>query len=433
MGHVINEQKIAYTSLRVLMKSGRGNLSRFSIGPTDAVSCSQWTRQNLSADCCKLFSRIPALPGFDDPAAITFNLVKLGLGSLIKSLWYLAIFITMLPSCVQPFDVEVEGSSKVLVADGLITNQKDVYKVRLSYASPTLNSYEDTEISGAQVSISNNQDQTWALWESEAGVYQTDSCEWQGKVGSTYQLHIITPDGKRYASYPETMPEVPAIDSFYYEIESRTSLNAINSEIITWGLQTYLNTGSGTNRNGFYRWDWRETYEFTAPLAAPGQIDIPTCYESGGIVGSINIASTRELGSDIINRQPINFIPKRGVKLSSRYSLLIKQLSLTQQAYDYWENVKEQLEDAGSIFSPPPAQIIGNIYNVDDDTELVMGYFQVSAVTEKRVFIRRGEVPADPGGSVSVFPECNSTEPAEHCYDCRLYSPFATTTRPSFW
>jgi hypothetical protein len=229
------------------------------------------------------------------------------------------------------------------------------------------------------------------------------------------------------------MQEVPVIDSTYFEVESRTSLSSINSEVLTWGLQIYLNTGSGTNRNGYYRWDWSETYEYTAPLVALGQLDIPICYESGGIVGSLNIASTRDLGLDIIHRQPINFVPKRGKKLSSRYSILIKQYSLTQQAYDYWENVKEQLEGAGSIFSPPPSQIIGNVYNIDDDTELVLGYFQVSAVTEKRFFIARGEVPRDPGGPVSAFSECNSEEPADYCYDCRLYSPFVTTERPPFW
>jgi hypothetical protein len=166
---------------------------------------------------------------------------------------------------------------------------------------------------------------------------------------------------------------------------------------------------------------------------ALGQLETPICYESGGIVGSLNIASTREFGVDIIRRQPINFVPKRGKKLSSRYSILIKQYSLTQQAYDYWENVKEQLEGAGSIFSPPPSQIIGNVYNIDDDTELVLGYFQVSAVREKRFFIARGEVPGNPGGPVSAFSECNAPEPADGCYDCRLYNPFATTERPPFW
>lgn len=340
----------------------------------------------------------------------------------------------LMTSCVQPFEVEDElDGTSLLVVDGMMTNQKEVYKVRLTYSSPTLNSYEDTEINGAQVSISDESDNQWTLWESEAGVYQTDSCEWQGEVGKTYRLHIITPDGKRYASFPETMLPVPAIDSVYFEVEGRPYLSSINVEVTAWGLQIYLNTGSGASQNGFYRWDWKETYEYVAPLTTPGQIDIPTCYETNSAYRYLNIASTSELDLDIVNRQPINFVPKSGRKLSSRYSLLIKQYALTQQAYDYWENIKEQTENAGSLFDPPPAQIIGNIYNIDDDTELVLGYFQVSAVTEKRIFIRRGEVPRDPGGPVAAFSECNAPEPADYCYDCRLFNVFASTERPPFW
>lgn len=347
--------------------------------------------------------------------------------------WIFGISVSIC-SCVQPYDIEGElDGTSLLVVDGIITNQKEIYKVRLTYSSPTLNSYEDTEISGAQVSISDESDNQWSLWESEAGVYQTDSYEWQGEAGKTYTLHITTPDGKRYASLPETMQPVPDIDSIYFEVEGRPYLSSINIELTAWGLQIYVNTGTGDNQNGFYKWDWVETFEYQAPLVAEGQMSIPICYETHGAPRYLNISSTNGLGRDIVNRQPIHWVPKSGVRLTARYSLLVTQYSLTQQAFDYWENIREQIDNAGSLFDPPPTQIIGNVYNIDDDTELVLGYFQVSAVTKKRIFIRRGEVPSSPGGPVFAFGECSIEEPAAYCYDCTLYNASNTTVRPPFW
>jgi len=107
---------------------------------------------------------------------------------------------------------------------------------------------------------------------------------------------------------------------------------------------------------------------------------------------------------------------------------------MTERVYTFWETVKTQAESGSSIFAPPPSPIPGNIFNINDNTEAVLGIFQVSAVRQQRFFLPRAEVPARPGGPPSGFGECGPgvEELPEYCYDCRLIRG-ATTERPPYW
>ena len=342
-----------------------------------------------------------------------------------------------LSACIEriPLDESLAGAP-LLVVDGEVTNARGPYQVTLSYTSSTLQAYEGKVLGGAEVYITDQENNRADLAEmfEDPGTYTTDSDAFRGEPGKTYQLHIITPSGKTYASLPETMPTADPIDSIYFNLESRPTLSMLGRIIDEWGLQFYLNT-SRDDEDGpvFYRWKWQETYQFTAPLTRPIQLSVPICYRSATSLRSINITSTQGLSGNRIARQKINFAPKKGVRFQRRYSLLVQQYSLTERAYTFWEKVRTQKEDVGSVFSPPPAPIIGNMYNTDDEREVILGYFQAAALTEKRVFVTRSEVPAGPGGNPGGFEDCGpASQPAEYCYDCSLM-PGVTTETPSFW
>jgi hypothetical protein len=44
-------------------------------------------------------------------------------------------------------------------------------------------------------------------------------------------------------------------------------------------------------------------------------------------------------------------------------------------------------ESGGNIFDKQPWSVISNIYNINDPNEKVLGYFRVSAVRSKRIYI----------------------------------------------
>lgn len=346
-------------------------------------------------------------------------------------------FLLLLSACIEriPLDESLSGAP-LLVVDGEITNAAGSYEVTLSYVSPTLKAYEGEVLSGAEVYITDQEGNQASLMEDvdDPGTYATDSASFRGEAQNTYQLHIITPDGKTYASLPETMPTVAPIDSIYFRLESRPKISESGTTLDEWGLQFYLKTGQDINGPAFYRWKWVETYQFSAPLVLPMQLNVPICYQSSTSPRSIAIASTAGLRRGLIEQQKLNFALKTGLRFQRRYSLFVQQYALTERAYTFWESVQAQQEDVGSIFSPPPAPIIGNMYNTGNERELVLGYFQASSVTEKRIFVTRSDVPNKPGGKPGGFGDCgpNTLEPAEYCYDCSLI-PGVTTETPAFW
>jgi hypothetical protein len=63
---------------------------------------------------------------------------------------------------------------------------------------------------------------------------------------------------------------------------------------------------------------------------------------------------------------------------------LVKQYSISEKEYQFWNSLKKVNESSGDIFGSQPFSVFSNITNVHDKNEKVLGYFEVSAVSQKR-------------------------------------------------
>jgi hypothetical protein len=89
-------------------------------------------------------------------------------------------------------------------------------------------------------------------------------------------------------------------------------------------------------------------------------------------------------GSTIDNILEINPSDR---KLSEIYRITVKQNAISKQAYDYLTNIKKNAKQTGSIFSPIPLEIAGNITCTTDPGIPVIGYVDVSTTTKKQLYI----------------------------------------------
>ena len=137
-----------------------------------------------------------------------------------------------------------------------------------------------------------------------------------------------------------------------------------------------------TPYESFLDWDFQGNHEFVR------EENISTCW-NGSISIDINLASTENITSGLIKKHPICFIPFSESMLRIRYSILIKQYALNKDSYRFWENLKESNESTGSLYDAQPFQIVGNIKNIQDPTEAVLGYFDMATVSSKRIFIKK--------------------------------------------
>jgi hypothetical protein len=100
-----------------------------------------------------------------------------------------------------------------------------------------------------------------------------------------------------------------------------------------------------------------------------------------------------------------------------RHYLTTYQSSITKAAFDYWTKVNILANNSGSIFDTPPAEIQGNIVNINDANEKVHGYFQAVNQTYDRFFLLPADFPFRLLFEGCVF-ESFSTSYPNRCLEC---------------
>ena len=294
-------------------------------------------------------------------------------------------FQLIINGCVTKFFPEIVDDQKLLVVEGLITDQPEVYSVKLSWSIPVGSEQKVRPISGWNVEVHDDLGNIYQYTESpDTGTYISDKETFQGVVGRIYTLYIntlgVSSSHHSFESIPVEMRAVPPIDSLFYE--KVTIREGTESRGPVEGCQIYVNTYDPEGKCRFYRWDYSETWKFEIPYNVENQVCWIT-YNSA----KINIKNTSVLSEDQINRYPLYFISNETDRLSVRYSILVNQYSLSQEEYTYWEQLNNITQDVGSLYDIMPSSIQGNLFCVEDPDQQVLGYFSVSAKTSSRIYI----------------------------------------------
>jgi hypothetical protein len=308
------------------------------------------------------------------------------------------IIIFTLDTCIDPYQPNLSGYGSLLVIDGLITDQNSSYTVILSHTLKEQNG-TPSMVSDAKLYITDDAGGINYLTDVGNGRYKTDSTKFRGIVGRKYVLHVETADGGKYESNECLMSEVPEIDSIYFEKDKEVANNGTEENL---GIRIYLDTYGG-DINKYYRWEFTETWKFKLPtIKKSTYIDEKTiimntdtkeyCWKtskSDKIL--IHSASSGETGN--IKKEPICFIASgKSDRLRLQYSILIKQFSVSENEYDFWNNLENINDKTGDIFAYQPYPVGSNMHNINNPQEQILGYFQVSAVSEKRMFITCNEI-----------------------------------------
>ncbi|MCK4749926.1 MAG: DUF4249 family protein, partial [Bacteroidales bacterium] len=126
------------------------------------------------------------------------------------------------------------------------------------------------------------------------------------------------------------------------------------------------------------------------PILQMGSDHIHTCYMTHPIKELIT-SSTRHLSVNALRRNQLNYVSNETPRIKIKYSLLVKQQSLTNQAFNYWDKMDSQAGESGGLYETQPSSAIGNIYNTGNPDEKVLGIFyatqeQSNRLTVKNVF-----------------------------------------------
>lgn len=370
---------------------------------------------------------------------------------LVNSIRLIILFLlfSVFKSCIVPYIPEPPENDELLVVEGLISDQHEVNTIKLSKSLPLWKNQNAKPLKGCKVWITDDLGQIDSLKETFVGTYITDSATFQGIIGRKYTLHIITNaayGNLKYESFPMELKPVPPIDRIYYE----KKVYMYDPRPVE-GCQIYLDTHDPANSCNFYRWKYSETWEFHLPF----NVKYKVCWLSGNS-NEIFIKNTSALAEDRIIGFPLNSIPNPIDKLSVKYSILVKQYSLNEDEYLYWERLKNTLDQVGGLYDLIPAIIPNNIYCVENPNEKILGYFSVSAVSSRRAFIKdnfaglnvqyvdcvsdtiygTNPIPGLDGTVWVIIDHSDQTPPSRivtysrGCADCRVRG---TNIKPVFW
>lgn len=316
----------------------------------------------------------------------------------LKKPLILLFLVSLAYTCIDPFNPTLNNFKSLLVVDALLTNENSSYSVKLSRTIETQNSVPSV-VSGAIINIRSLNGISVDLHETSAGTYTTDSLLFQGEIGDSYILNIKTPDGSEYESDPCLMSPVNQIDSVYFSKDQEILNNGRETQE---GIRIFIDTKS-SNESKYFRWAYNEWWKFSVPYPKKfNYIDQNTITEVDQIKEICWSSNTsheiiiQSMESDVTNRidkKPILFVGSASSnRLLIQYAIEIKQLSLSQKEFEFWDQMRQINESGGDIFEKQPYPIVSNIHSKTHPDEQVLGYFQVSAVKKRMKYITQKDI-----------------------------------------
>ncbi|TXD52956.1 MULTISPECIES: DUF4249 domain-containing protein [unclassified Polaribacter] len=319
--------------------------------------------------------------------------MKLFKSTISKFLVFLMLF-----SCVDPIEIETITFENYLVIEATITDELKNHTIKLSRTFD-INAKGPNPETGAQIAIIDSQNNTFYFNETSSGTYISEN-QFKAIPALTYTLKVTTKTGNTYSSTSEKLTNAVQIEKLTTSIET--------SREGATGVSISVHSFNPNNNANYYRYQYEETYKISPPFwsdenlivvsdSQPFTVDVvkrstdnKDCYKTINSA-QILITETKSLAEDRVHF-PVRFILESDFIISNRYSLLVKQYVQTFEAYNYYETLKK-LSSSESVFTQAqPGFISGNIISDTDKNEKIIGFFEVSSVSEKRLFFNYQDI-----------------------------------------
>lgn len=327
---------------------------------------------------------------------------------------FFGIMLTLvINGCVEPIDLTTETFESALVIEATITDELEQQEISLSR---TFQLEEDgpSEESNADVRVVSSAGEQYQFRETSPGRYVSVN-PFQAEAGKTYTLEITTADGRDYSSEPSSLPASSNLQDLHAE---RTTVRGEE------GVALFLDAQASGNSSGYYIYRYEETYKIISPFTYPLDLiyvngnfvevtktkEERVCYNTVGSQEIVLANTTAQTGNDLDDFL-LRFLKIDDEKIRHRYSILVKQYAVSEDAFSFYETLKD-FSGSDNLFSQnQPGFINGNVFSVSNADEKVIGFFNVAAVDTERIFFdfldffEQSEIPY-------IYRECEIGRPS---------------------
>ncbi|MGE4290406.1 MAG: DUF4249 family protein [Salinivirgaceae bacterium] len=315
--------------------------------------------------------------------------------------------------CQAPYENEdLAADKEIPVVNGILSSLNGLQSFELYYAKP----YESkgiTKISGAQVTLIENNNLQIALHEVSYGNYQlTESFFPQS--GKRYSIQVLLPDGTLLESEPTLMPDTIGINTVFYDFNNNITLvkdqQGNYNEVIQQGIFIHLRMNQPLQSNTYYRTKgdyyvhsqkWKNTtrtftvtgsvYDYNYQIRYDTLFDIIEGFSNtefpiiGSLDAQVNYSpadltlSTVFLPAD----QECNNFTLYTSNTFVQWIFPVDLITTSKTSFDYYTNALEQWEAAQRIYDPIPEQLTGNLFSPEHPEQPVLGLFDVVSVSRR--------------------------------------------------
>lgn len=386
--------------------------------------------------------------------------------SVYKNIFSIAIIALILVACVKHYEPVIESKDAVkFVVTGEVNKGDEVQRINVSTTSP-VSSPKYFPVTGCVVKIIDGKGNSYLATDMQDGNYEAKIPESELTPGNSFKVDIVVPGGINIVSDFEQIHDCPEVDSLYYMIET---IPASNPAFVIKGIRFYTNLDARNMDSRYFRWEAIESYEYHAfyPIEyfydgklnhiLPPDHSRQICWKTAP-VNTVLTLTTKNLAQNKYNFFPLHFVDNISTpRLVYGYSLLLRQYALSEAAFNYWEKLRTNSVGQGGLYEKQPLVIKGNLHNITNPEQDILGFFSAATVTSKRIFVKNIEnLPSeyDPGCTTegeeprrtglkgipsTMYPAYLFATPYTFqvillntsCYDCLTEG--GDTIKPAFW
>jgi hypothetical protein len=331
----------------------------------------------------------------------------------------------LITSCVKRYDpyIKSKDAMKYVIMGGVYSGDT-VQRIKISKTS-RLSDPKVVPVFFCNVKIIDGKGNEYPAKDLDDGNYEVKIPQSELATGSIFKVDVHVPGGAHIVSDFDSIQDCPEVDSVYYILEEQPTSNPY---FPIRGIRFYVDMNAKNFSCRTYKFEAVETWEYTAIFAIDK--DHSTCWLTYNVKNIYDV-STKDQTENVYKHLPLHFVDNfSSQRLRYMYSLLVSQMSLSAAAYNFWEKMRINSADQGGLYESQPVQIQGNLHNISDPTQQVLGYFGASGKKSKRIFV--SDIP---GLSIefldckpAVWPEILNAE----CEDCTA-QPGGTNQKPAYW
>ncbi len=338
--------------------------------------------------------------------------------SFILNFIFRQLPIILLYSCISPFDFSAKNQGGQVVITGQVSSMVERSEIQLGITAEGRLPYP---ISGAIIQLNDQMGNSTNYDERAEGVYALSG--FTGKPGSTYHIKVILPTGEVYESVPEKMPEYTGTLTVSHDFVEEIYTDSEGANVPRRVIKIYAATSLPPEwKQRFLHWTVEEVY-LLSPTDFPdvlGNIPPPCFVTQKAEPNRIALFDGRQFNSTEIQKE---LICSRAVDRTflEKHYFNTYQSSITEEAHAYWNKVNILANQTGSIFDTPPAQIKGNVFNVNNPTEKVLGCFQATHETSQRFSLLPSDFPYRvffPDVDCTFYGDKYYSDYPSYCLDC---------------